>query len=104
MSIDSQFKIPVDTTANVHSVSAIGEQYLDLVPASDSNQYLAPGTTITKSTVPSEVGPALDAANNSLAVLPKEKIDALLTETSAGGRRPGSGVAAPGRLDHGDRQ
>ena len=82
MSIDSQFKIPVDTTASVHSVSAIGEQYLDLVPASDSNQYLAPGSTITKSSVPSEVGPALDAANRSLAVLPKEKIDSLLTETS----------------------
>ncbi len=32
--------------------------------------------------MPSEVGPALDAANNGLAVLPKEKIDALLTETS----------------------
>ena len=32
MSIDSQFKIPVDATASVHSVSAIGEQYLDLVP------------------------------------------------------------------------
>src|SRR6185312_12762248 len=32
--------------------------------------------------VPSEVGPALDAANRGLAVLPKEKIDQLLTETS----------------------
>ena len=32
--------------------------------------------------MPSEVGPALDAANNGLAVLPKEKIDSLLTETS----------------------
>ncbi len=33
-------------------------------------------------TVPSEVGPALDSANEGLAVLPKEKIDALLTETA----------------------
>ena len=32
--------------------------------------------------MPSEVGPALDAANNGLAALPKEKIDSLLTETS----------------------
>jgi phospholipid/cholesterol/gamma-HCH transport system substrate-binding protein len=32
--------------------------------------------------VPSEVGPALDSANRGLAVLPKEKIDSLLTETS----------------------
>ena len=32
--------------------------------------------------MPSEVGPALDSANRGLAVLPKEKIDQLLTETS----------------------
>src|SRR5882757_209678 len=31
LSIDDRYKIPVDATANVHSVSAIGEQYLDLV-------------------------------------------------------------------------
>ncbi len=82
MSIDSQYKIPADATANVHSVSAIGEQYLDLVSTGNPGQYFSPGQTITESTVPSEVGPALDAANNGLAVLPKEKIDSLLTETS----------------------
>jgi phospholipid/cholesterol/gamma-HCH transport system substrate-binding protein len=82
MSIDSQFKIPADASANVHSVSAIGEQYLDLVSEGNPGQYLPDGTTITKSSVPSEVGPALDSANKGLAVLPKEKIDSLLTETS----------------------
>ncbi|MDT5336345.1 MAG: phospholipid/cholesterol/gamma-HCH transport system substrate-binding protein [Mycobacterium sp.] len=83
MSIDSDQKIPADATANVHSVSAIGEQYLDLVSTSGTpGKYLPAGSTITNSTVPSEVGPALDAANNGLAVLPKEKIDSLLTETS----------------------
>lgn len=82
MSIGDEFKIPVGTVAEVHSVSAIGEQYLDLVPTSDTGQYLSAGQTITDSTVPSEVGPALDAANEGLAVLPKEKIDTLLTETS----------------------
>jgi phospholipid/cholesterol/gamma-HCH transport system substrate-binding protein len=82
MSIDNRYKIPADASANVHSVSAIGEQYLDLVSEGNPGQYLAPGSTITESTVPSEVGPALDAANQGLAVLPKEKIDALLTETS----------------------
>ncbi|OBE95237.1 mammalian cell entry protein [Mycolicibacterium elephantis] len=82
MSIDDRYKIPADATANVHSVSAIGEQYLDLVSTGDPGQYLKPGATITESTVPSEVGPALDAANEGLAVLPKEKIDTLLTETS----------------------
>jgi len=82
MSIDNRYKIPVDASANVHSVSAIGEQYLDLVSTGNPGQYLSPGSTITDGTVPSEVGPALDAANNGLAVLPKEKIDALLTETA----------------------
>jgi phospholipid/cholesterol/gamma-HCH transport system substrate-binding protein len=83
MSIDSNFKIPADASANVHSVSAIGEQYLDLVSTADKQgKFLSPGSTVATGTVPSEVGPALDAANNGLAVLPKEKIDALLTETS----------------------
>jgi phospholipid/cholesterol/gamma-HCH transport system substrate-binding protein len=82
MSIDNEFKIPKDATANVHSVSAIGEQYLDLVSTGNPGQYFSNGQTITAGTVPSEVGPALDAANRGLAVLPKEKIDGLLTETS----------------------
>ena len=56
MSIDDRYKIPADATANVHSVSAIGEQYLDLVSTGDADQYLSPGSTITESTVPSEVG------------------------------------------------
>lgn len=82
MSIDSKYKIPVDATANVHSVSAIGEQYLDLVSTGNPGQYFSDGQTITQATVPAEVGPALDSANNSLNALPKEKIDSLLTETS----------------------
>ncbi|BBY74346.1 mammalian cell entry protein [Mycolicibacterium parafortuitum] len=82
MSIGNEYKIPVDVSANVHSVSAIGEQYLDLVSETGTDQYLSAGQTITKSTVPAEVGPVIDAANDGLAVLPKEKIDALLTETA----------------------
>ena len=72
--ISDNFKIPVNAIANVHSVSAIGEQYLDLVATGNSDQYFAPGRRITEGTVPREIGPALDAANNGLAVLPKEKI------------------------------
>jgi phospholipid/cholesterol/gamma-HCH transport system substrate-binding protein len=85
MSIDSQFKIPADATASVHSVSAIGEQYLDIVSTGNPGRFLSDGQnvgSISDNTVPSEVGPALDAANRGLAVLPKEKIDTLLTETS----------------------
>ena len=96
MSIDNDFKIPKDATANVHSVSAIGEQYLDLVSTGNPGQYFSNGQTITKGTVPSEVGPALDAANRGLAVLPKEKIDGLLDRDVESGRWIGSRSATPG--------
>jgi phospholipid/cholesterol/gamma-HCH transport system substrate-binding protein len=82
MSISDQYRIPVDASANVHSVSAVGEQYLDLVSKGNPGQYFSPGQTITKATVPAAIGPALDAANRGLAVLPKEKISQLLDETA----------------------
>jgi phospholipid/cholesterol/gamma-HCH transport system substrate-binding protein len=82
MSIDSHYKIPIDASANVHSVSAVGEQYLDLVSDAAPGKYFSDGQTIHKATVPAKIGPTLDAANNSLAALPKEKIAGLLDETS----------------------
>ncbi len=90
MSLDSDYKIPVDAVANVHSVSAVGEQYLDLVSTGNPGKYLLSGQTITKGTVPSDIGPALDTANRGLAALPKEKIATLLDETagSVGGLGP----------------
>jgi phospholipid/cholesterol/gamma-HCH transport system substrate-binding protein len=90
MSIDSRYKIPIDAVANVHSVSAVGEQYLDLVSTGNPGKFLSEGQTITKGTVPAEIGPALDTANRGLAVLPKDKIGQLLDETaeSVGGLGP----------------
>lgn len=82
LSIDDRYKIPIDASANVHSVSAIGEQYVDLVSTGDPGKFFSPGQTITKGSVPSEIGPALDAASRSLSVLPKQKIASLLNETS----------------------
>ena len=90
MSIASRYKIPIDTVANVHSVSAVGEQYLDLVSSGNPGKYFSEGQTITKGTVPSEIGPALDTANRGLAALPADKIPKLLDETaqSVGGLGP----------------
>jgi phospholipid/cholesterol/gamma-HCH transport system substrate-binding protein len=90
MSIDSHYKIPIDATANVHSVSAVGEQYLDLVSTGNPGKYFSDGQTIAKGTVPSEIGPALDTANRGLAALPADKIPLLLDETaqSVGGLGP----------------
>ncbi|AFM20543.1 virulence factor Mce family protein (plasmid) [Mycolicibacterium chubuense NBB4] len=82
MRIDDRYQIPVDATANVHSVSAVGEQYLDLVSEGTPSKYLSPGQTITKGTVPEEIGSALDAVERGLAALPQDKIASLLNETS----------------------
>ena len=82
LSIGDKFKIPVDASANVHSLTAVGEQYLDLVSEGNPGQYFAAGQTITKSTVPQAIGPALDAAYRSLAAIPSDKIPTVLDETA----------------------
>jgi phospholipid/cholesterol/gamma-HCH transport system substrate-binding protein len=82
MSVDEGYQIPTDASANVHSVSAVGEQYIDLVSTRTGGPYFHDNQTITKATVPSQIGPALDAANRGLAVLPKDKVASLLHEAS----------------------
>ena len=82
LSIADKFKIPVDASANVHSLTAVGEQYLDLVSEGNPGQYFQPGQTITKSTIPQPIGPALDAAYKSLAAIPADKIASVLDETA----------------------
>jgi phospholipid/cholesterol/gamma-HCH transport system substrate-binding protein len=82
LSIDDRYKIPIDASANVHSLSALGEQYLDLVSPANPVKFFLPGQTITKGTVPAEIGATLDAANRALSVLPKDKIASLLKETA----------------------
>ncbi|MGK2881731.1 MAG: MCE family protein [Mycobacterium sp.] len=85
LSITDDYRIPLDAQANVHSVSAIGEQYIDLTSEGGATDYFPTDGTalITNSSVPREIGPALDTANQALAVLPKDKIALLLDETSS---------------------
>lgn len=82
MSIDDRYQIPVDASANVHSVSAVGEQYLDLVSKGSPGKFLSAGQTITKGTLPEDIGTALDTLERSLSALPKNKIASLLDETA----------------------
>lgn len=82
LSIGDGVKIPANAAANVHSVSAVGEQYIDLVPKGNPGRYLSDGQTITDSSVPSEIGPAVDSANRVLSALPQDKLESLLNETS----------------------
>lgn len=62
LSLNSSYSIPADVTATVRSVSAVGEQYVDLIPASTGGDRLSNGDVIpaSRTTLPQAVGPLLD--------------------------------------------
>jgi phospholipid/cholesterol/gamma-HCH transport system substrate-binding protein len=83
LTLDTSPKIPADLKAEVRSVSAVGEQYVDLRPRTDSGPYLKDGSVITKdnTTIPQEVGPMLDQVSNLVNSLPGDRISNLLDES-----------------------
>lgn len=86
LSLDTTPRIPADLIAEVHSLSAVGEQYVDLLPRGSGPPYLENGSVISvhNSTVPQPVGPMLDNASALLNSLPKDKIAALFDESAKG--------------------
>lgn len=83
LSLATSPKVPADLQARVLSVSAVGEQYVDLVPRTDAGPYLENGSVIPvqNTTVPQAVGPMLDQVSALLKSIPKERIHDLLQET-----------------------
>jgi phospholipid/cholesterol/gamma-HCH transport system substrate-binding protein len=83
LSLGTSPKIPANLQADVLSVSAVGEQYVDLRPRTDSAPYLRNGSVIAMrdTTIPQAVGPMLDQVNALIKSLPKDKIGQLLDES-----------------------
>src|SRR5271165_7620580 len=83
LSLGTSPKIPANLQAEVRSVSAVGEQYVDLRPRTDSAPYLHNGSVIAMrdTTIPQAVGPLLDQVNALIQSLPKDKIGQLLDES-----------------------
>ena len=83
LSLQASPKIPADLRANVQSVSAVGEQFVDLVPRTKSGPYLHDGSVITRenATVPQAVGPMLDQMSALVDSIPTQKIAPLLDES-----------------------
>ncbi|MCW1960029.1 MAG: MCE family protein [Mycobacterium sp.] len=96
LSLATSPKIPADLQASVLSVSAVGEQYVDLLPRTDSAPYLRDGSVITadNTTVPQKVGPMLDQVNALLQTIPKEKLSKLLDESFKGLNGSGDDLSA----------
>jgi virulence factor Mce-like protein len=83
LSLGSSPKIPADLQAEVFSISAVGEQYVDLRPRTNSPPYLHNGSVIAvgDATVPQPVGPLLDQTSALVNSIPKGKLSALLDES-----------------------
>ncbi len=86
LKIDSSYDIPADLTAEVRSVSAVGEQYVELRPRTDSPPYLRDGAVIESrhTTVPQPVGPMLDSLSDLVGSIPTDKLHELLDELFRG--------------------
>lgn len=83
LSLDKSPEIPADLLAEVRSVSAVGEQYVDLRPRSDSAPYLHDGSVIPMrdTILPQQIGPMVDQVSSLIQSIPKEKLSGLLDET-----------------------
>ncbi|OBI89226.1 MCE family protein [Mycobacterium sp. 1245805.9] len=86
LSLDTSPRIPADLRAEVRSVSAVGEQYVDLRPRHNAGPYLEDGSVIPveRTTIPQAVGPMLNKVSALINSIPKDKMSALLDESFKG--------------------
>ncbi|HZC10044.1 MAG TPA: MlaD family protein [Mycobacterium sp.] len=83
LSLETSLNIPADVQAEVRSISAVGEQYVDLRPRTDSPPYLHDGSVIAKhdTSIPQPIGPVLDQTSKLINSIPTGKLSALLDES-----------------------
>ena len=83
LSLDSDVAVPVDSTAQVRSMSAIGEQYVEFLPADEEGPYLRAGSVIPRerTSVPEPIGGALDRLDATLQSVGPDRLAVLLDET-----------------------
>ncbi|WP_059014507.1 MlaD family protein [Mycobacterium sp. M26] len=106
LSLRSGIDIPSDLDAQVHSQSAVGEQYIALLPRRDSaplsNGDVVP---VDRTTVPPDFDSVLDAVNTGLKAIPHDDLKTVVDESyiAVGGLGPelsrivtGSGELAAG--------
>ncbi|MGE2715308.1 MCE family protein [Mycolicibacterium litorale] len=83
LSLEGSAKIPADLKAEVRSVSAVGEQYVELLPRTNQPPYLEDGSVIAmeNTTIPQAVGPMLDQVSALVNTIPKDTLGKLLDES-----------------------
>ncbi len=92
MSLKSDFKIPSDLEAEVHSQSAVGEQYVALLPRNATSAPLRNGDVIRRdrTTVPPDINELLASTNRGLEAIPSDSLKTAVDEayTALGGLGP----------------
>jgi phospholipid/cholesterol/gamma-HCH transport system substrate-binding protein len=92
LSLQSAYKIPSRLRAEVHSQSAIGEQYVDLRPSTADAPALKNGDVIraADTAVPPDFDSLLDATNRGLTAIPQDNLKTAIDEsyTAIGGLGP----------------
>ena len=92
LSLRSDVQIPSDLEAQVHSQSAIGEQYVLLLPRSGDSPPLRDGDTIAlaDTTVPPDINDILSGVVTGLNAVPKDNLRTVIDEsyTAVGGLGP----------------
>lgn len=83
LSLDTSPRIPEDLQAAVRNVSAVGEQYVDLRPNTDSGPYLQDGSVIPvrRTNLPQPIGPVLNRVESLVDSIPEAKLGELLDES-----------------------
>lgn len=92
LSLKSGIDVPSDVTAEVHSVSAVGEQFIALIPRSSTSRPLRDGDVIPAdhTTLPPDINELLDAASTGLEAIPGDNLSTVIDEsyTAIGGLGP----------------
>lgn len=92
LSLRSDVRIPADLRAEVHSQTAVGEQYVALIPNSGDGPPLRNGDVIplSKTSVPPNINSLLDATNKGLQAIPNDNVRTVIDEgyTALGGLGP----------------
>lgn len=80
--LDKDADVPRDVEAQIKSTSAIGEQFIDLLPSSDEGPYLTAGDVIAtdRTTGLQQITPVLESVNTLLESVPLTETEALLEQ------------------------
>jgi phospholipid/cholesterol/gamma-HCH transport system substrate-binding protein len=82
LQLNSDVHVPADLDAQVHSVSAVGEQYVELLPRTAKGPSLKDGDVISaaRTYVPPDINSLLEATNRGLYAIPRDNLKTVVDE------------------------